>query len=57
MPCEDIKEEKGHTLEGISTQLILNQALGAPHLDLTSSPPSSFIVMERYIGNMLISII
>ena len=30
---------------------------GTPHIDLTLSPPTSFIAMERYIGNMLISII
>jgi hypothetical protein len=30
---------------------------GAPHIDLTSSPPISFVAMERYIENMLISII
>jgi hypothetical protein len=57
VPCEDNKEQNGHTLEGILTQLIMNTAFGAPHLDLTSSPPTSFVAMERYIGNMLISII
>jgi hypothetical protein len=44
-------------LEEIWTQLIINTAFGAPHLDLTSSPPTSFVAMERYIENMFISII
>ena len=44
-------------MDGILTQLILNQPLGAPHLDLTLSPPTSFVAMERYIGNMFILLI
>ena len=57
MPCEDNKEEKGHTLEGILTKLILNQAVGA-HLLNPSFPRSySFVAMERYIGNVFISFI
>ena len=42
---------------GILTQLILTQALGAPLHNLSLPPPTSFVAMERYIGNMLISII
>jgi hypothetical protein len=38
-------------------QLILNQPNGAPLLNLSLPPPTSFIAMERYIGNMFISII
>ena len=57
MPKEDNKEKKGHTLERILPQLILNQAHGAPLLNLSLQPPTSFVAMERYIGNMLISII
>jgi hypothetical protein len=44
-------------LEGILPQLILNQAHGAPLLNLSLPPPTSFVAMERYIGNMFISII
>jgi hypothetical protein len=57
MSCDDNKEYKGHTLEGILTQLILNKAFGAPYLDLTISLPTSFVAMERYIGNVFISLI
>ncbi len=35
----------------------MNQALGAPHCDLTLSIPTSFVAMERYIGNMFKSLI
>ena len=35
----------------------LTQALGAPLLNLSLAPPTAFVAMERYIGNMLISII
>ena len=48
---------KGHTLEGIFTQVILNQAHGAPHIDLTSTPPTSFVAMERYTGKMFITLL
>ena len=44
-------------MDGILTQLILNQALGTPHRDLTLAPPTSFVAMERYIGNMFILLI
>ena len=54
MPCEDNKEEKGHTLEGILNQLILNQAVGAPLLNLSVPPSTSFVAMKRYIGNVFI---
>ena len=44
-------------LDRILTQIILYQALGAPYRDLTLSLPTSFVAMERYIGNMFILLI
>ena len=35
----------------------MNKAFGAPLLDLTSSPPTYFVAMERYVGNVFISFI
>ena len=35
----------------------MNKAFGAPLIDLTSSPPTSFVAMERYGGNVFISFI
>jgi hypothetical protein len=57
MPCDDNKEEKGHMLEGILTQFILNQVFGAPLLNLSLGPSTSFVAMKRYIGNVFISFI
>ena len=44
-------------MDRILNQLILNQALGAPYCDLTFPPLTSFDAMERYIGNMFVSLI
>ena len=54
MPCDDNKEEKGHMLEGILTQFILNQVFGAPLLNLSLGPSTSFVAMKRYIGTVFI---
>ena len=57
MTYEDNKELNGNTLEEILTQLILNQAIGAPLLNLTLPPFISFVAMGRYIENVFISFI